>query len=101
MQDNNQYVNIPREKFEFANHGERITDHKFVDKPIGYFKDAWMRFCRNKASIVAAIIILIIVLFAFLTPLLTVKYDATFLDTYYQKMGPRNLTLKKIGMADG
>ncbi|MDY4898686.1 MAG: ABC transporter permease [Eubacteriales bacterium] len=101
MQDNNQYVNIPREKFEFANHGERITDHKFVDKPIGYFKDAWIRFCRNKASIVAAIIILIIVLFAFLTPLLTVKYDATFLDTYYQKMGPRNLTLKKIGMADG
>ena len=51
---------IPKEKFEFANKGERLTDQKFDDKPIGYFKDAWRRFCKNKASIVAAIIILII-----------------------------------------
>ena len=97
----NKYGHIPQEMFEFANHGERITDKKFDDKPIGYFRDAWIRFCRNKASIIAAIIIVIIVLFAFLTPLLNFRYDATFMDTYYQKMGPRNLTLAQIGVADG
>ncbi len=100
MQDN-KFESIPGEKFEFANHGERISDKKFDDKPIGYFKDAWMRFCRNKASIVAALIIVVIVLFALLTPLLTFRFDAKFMDTYYQKMGPRNLTLNKIGLADG
>ena len=53
---------IPREKFEFANKGERLSDQKFEDKPISYFKDAWLRFRRNKASIGATIIIIFIVL---------------------------------------
>lgn len=96
-----QYPEIPREKFAFANTGERLTDHKFVDKPIGYFKDAWIRFCRNKASIVAAIIILLIILFSIVTPLFNTRYDSTFMDVYYQKMGPRNLALSKIGIATG
>ena len=65
MSKNNINVNlIPKEKFEFANAGERLTDKKFDDKPISYFKDAWIRFRKNKASIAAAIIILLIVLFA-------------------------------------
>ena len=60
MENNKNYV-IPKEKFEFANVGDRIHDQKFEDKPIGYFKDAWLRFRKNKASIVAAIIIIFIV----------------------------------------
>lgn len=98
---NQDYTNIPKEKFEFVHTGERITDKKFVDKPIGYFKDALLRFCRNKASIVAAIIIVIIFLFAFLTPLFTFNYTAQFMDTYYQKLPPRNALLGKLGIADG
>ena len=35
---------IPKEKFEFVNTSEKIHDKKFDDKPIGYFKDAWLRF---------------------------------------------------------
>lgn len=102
MKDNVEaYKDLPKEKFELANAGKRITDTKFEDKPIGYFKDAWIRFRKNKASIVAAIIIVIIFLFAFLTPLFTFKYDSSFMDTYYAKKGPRNLTLAKIGIADG
>ena len=56
--------NIPSEKFEFAKRDERIFDAKFSDKPIGYFKDALIRFRKNKASIVATFIILAIILFA-------------------------------------
>ena len=63
MADNMNYTSIPKEKFEFANLGDKIHDQKFEDKPIGYFKDAFIRFRKNKASIVAAIIIIFIVLF--------------------------------------
>lgn len=95
------YLDIPKEKFEFTYTGGQISDRKFVDKPIGYFKDAMMRFCRSKASIVAAIIIVNIFLFAFLTPLFNFNYDASFMDTYYQKLPPRNAFLSKFGIADG
>ena len=30
--------------------GEKLSDKKFSDKPIGYMKDAWIRFRKNKAS---------------------------------------------------
>ena len=62
---------IPKEKLALANLGDHIKDQKFDDKPVGYFKDAWRRFCKNKASIVAAIIILVIVLFALIFPFLS------------------------------
>lgn len=101
MNKNENYNNIPREKFEFVNHGERISDKKFDDKPIGYFRDAWNRFRKNKGSIVAACIILLIVIFAFTAPIFINNYDSTFMDVFYAKKPPRNLTLMKIGIADG
>ena len=92
---------IPKEKFEFANTGEKIRDQKFEDKPIGYFRDAWNRFCKNKASIVAAIIILCIVLFAIIVPFFNASGTGTTADTRYMKKTPRNLALSKIGIATG
>lgn len=99
--DNMNLQSIPKEKFTFANTGERLSDKKFDDKPIGYFKDAWLRFRKNKASIIAAWIILGIVLFAIFVPLLNTRYDATFLDPYYAKKGPRNNFLGNFGIATG
>ncbi|MBQ7983835.1 MAG: ABC transporter permease, partial [Clostridia bacterium] len=84
-----------------VNHGERISDKKFEDKPVGYFKDAWIRFRKNKGSVVAAIIILCIVAFSIFCPLLTTNFDAKFMDVYYSKMPPRNILLSHIGIADG
>lgn len=98
--EKNTCPNIPKEKFNFVQTGERLTDKKFVDKPVGYFKDALRRFCRNRASIVAAIIIVIIFLFAFLTPLLTFDHDSHFMDANYAKKGPRNQFLAQFGIAD-
>ena len=99
MADN--YMKIPKEKFDFAQQDDRIFDKAFEDKPIGYFKDAWIRFRKNKASVVATFIIIAIVLFAFLTPLLNTRYNARFMDAFYAKKAPRNLTLRPIGIADG
>ena len=100
-QTNMEYQNIPKEKFAFVHEGERITDKKFDDKPIGYFKDAWIRFRKNRASVIAAVIIIMIILFAFLTPLLTRRYDVTFMDVNYAKKAPRVTWLRPLGIADG
>ena len=94
-------VKIPPEKFEFVHSGERIADKKFEDKPIGYFKDAWIRFRKNHASVVATIIIICIVLFAFLTPIFNTRYNARFMDSYYAKKAPRALALRPYGIFDG
>ena len=93
-------MQIPKEKFEFVNTGDRISDVKFEDKPIGYFRDAWNRFCKNKASVVAAIIIICVVLFAFAVPLFS-NMSPTFMDTYYSKKAPRMTVLRSIGLMDG
>ena len=101
MAENMQNIQIPKEMFEFVNHGERIADKKFEDKPIGYFKDAWIRFRKNKASVVAAIVIIAIVLFAFLMPVFNTRYDSRFMDAYYAKKAPRHTVLRQFGIADG
>ena len=92
---------IPKEKFALANLGDNIKDQKFEDKPIGYFKDAWRRFCKNKASIVAAIVIICIILFAVIVPFLNASGTGTQAETRYMKKGPRNLLLSNIGIATG
>ena len=57
---------IPPEKFRFVPEEGRMHDQKLETKPIGYFKDAMIRFSKNKGSVVAAWIILILVLPALL-----------------------------------
>ncbi len=93
--------NIPKEKFTFVHAGERISDKKFEDKPIGYFKDAWIRFRKSKASVVAAIIIICIVLYAFVTPLLITTHDAAFMCGTYAKKPARVTWLRELGIATG
>ena len=48
--NNNMKTPISKELFTFANTSEKIHDRKFEDKPIGYFKDAWIRFRKSRAS---------------------------------------------------
>ena len=55
--------NIPKEKFTFVNENKNLTDKELVTKPVGYLRDAWNRFKKNKASIVAAIPVTIIFVF--------------------------------------
>ena len=32
------FNHIPKDKFTFVNEGERLTDQKFEDKPVSYFR---------------------------------------------------------------
>ncbi len=86
--------------FEFVQKDDKIFDKKFDTKPIGYFKDAMLRFTKNKGSVVAAIIILILVLFAIIVPIAS-PYDVKYRDLFYQKVLPRNQFFEKMGFWDG
>ncbi len=83
------YTNIPKEKFAPAKNHDVKHDKKLDTKPIGYFKDAWLRFCKNKGSVFAFVIIAILVLFAIIVPFLT-PYTVAYEDTYFSYCYPRN-----------
>ncbi len=79
---------IPKEKFEFYIREEKIQDKEFDTKPVGYFQDAMLRFCRNKSSVAAAVIIIFLVLFAIFVPILCDnRYTRNPTDTTYLQYG--------------
>lgn len=94
------YDSIPKEKFALVQDKGNIHDLKFDTKPVGYLKDAFRRFCKNKASVAAAIIILLIVLFAAVTPLFS-SYKMDFSVATYSNMLPKNKFLSKFGICTG
>ncbi len=91
---------IPLEKLEFAQIEDVIRDEKFKTKPIGYFKDAWIRFRKNKASLIAAIIILFIILYAVLVPFVA-NYKIGDKEGTYTKARPKIESLSFLKAFDG
>ena len=100
MMNNTEIMNIPKEKFEFVNRTEKIHDQKLDTKPIGYFKDAWIRFRKNKSSVVAFGIIMFLVVFAIVGPLLT-PYTLSHRDGYYETALPKSKFFSQFGFWDG
>ena len=88
--------NLPAEKFVFAQNNGNLRDKELVTKPVGYFKDAWFRFRKNKASIAAAIIILILVLFSLFGPLFT-PYNVAYEDSYFKFCLPKGYIANATG----
>lgn len=90
------YNNIPKEKFQLAQRGEKISDKKLDTKAMGYLADAFSRFKKNKSSVVAAIIIIVQLLFAIVVPMFS-NYDVDFRDGYYAFCTPRCPGLEWLG----
>ena len=86
--------------FEFASRAETIKDNKPKTKPVGYFRDAWRRFKKNKASIVALCIIVALMLFAIFTPIFS-AFKMAFSDSVYSNRLPKSGALAHIGIATG
>lgn len=110
MANQEQNLNIPKEKFRLVHDGERLHDKKLDTKPIGYFRDAWNRFCKSRASVIALIIIVVIVVYALVTPLVYsviyrdsgVTYDQSFMVSNYAKKPARVTWLRNsLGIMDG
>ena len=96
----NTYENIPKEKFEFADSRDMSHDKKLETKAVGYFQDAFRRFCKNKGSIVGAIIIILLVLYAVIAPFCT-PYAVSYNDTYYRYTLPKNELFANTTFWDG
>ncbi len=97
---NENYKKIPAEKFAFAQKDKKIYDTKLKTKPIGYFKDAWLRFRKNKSAVVAFALIVFLALFAIIVPFFS-NFDVTFRDGYYKTVLPKNPALADLGIWDG
>lgn len=99
---NNNYPNISAEKFRFVDNDNRLHDQKIDSKKIGYFHDAFRRFCKNKSSVVAAIIIIVLVLYAIVAPVFCqTTYSLSPTDTknlYYRQLTPRNQLCVDLGL---
>lgn len=91
---------IPAEKFQFVQQDRAIHDERIKTKPIGYFKDAWLRFVRNKSAVVAFVLIMILILFAVIVPFIS-RYDSSTQFKYYEKMRPKNEWFAGTGFWDG
>ena len=89
-------IQMPKDKFVFVQEGKNIHDKELVTKPIGYFRDAWNRFKKNKASIVAAIIIGIMLLFSIFGPLFT-PYHVADEDNYMRYNLPKSRLFSAMG----
>ncbi len=98
--NSNQFPDIPKEKFEFVKREKGIHDEKFETKPVGYFKDALIRFSKNKGSVVATIIIFILLLFAIFAPIFS-NYSIDYADLYYKNVLPKSNLFSKMGFWDG
>ena len=86
------------------NKDEFIAEQPLETKEIGYYKDSWNRFKKNKASLVAFIIICIILFFVAFGPLMK---DYTLPDTNptdARRIGyltPKIPVLEQLGIFDG
>lgn len=95
-----EYQNLDKSKFALVQMDESIADAKFQDKPVGFFKDAMLRFRRSKVSILALVGIAIIILFAILAPMVS-RYGYNDQNLERINLPPKVPVLSSIGILDG
>lgn len=99
-QDDPQKYAGKAKKMRYVQKDEVLLDARFEHKPIGFFKDAAIRFCKSRVSIAALIGILIIALLALLGPAMnSYGYNEQNLD--YINLPPRVPGLKRLGVLNG
>ncbi len=94
------YDSIPAEKFRFVENKDNIHDKKLDTKPHSYAYDAFLRFCKNKGSVVAAVIIILLVLFAIIAPWCT-PYTVGYYDNYFAGTLPKCSLFANTNFWDG
>jgi len=83
-----EYEHIDASKFRFVQMDEKLHDKELETKPIGFFKDAMMRFSKNKGSVVCAWVLLVLVIYAIFAPMIS-NYEISEKDGYYAYVLPK------------
>lgn len=97
---NDNFKHIPKEKFAFVQKDQRLHDRELETKPIGFFKDAMLRFSRNKGAVVCAFIILILAIYAVLAPMVS-QVGPGAKDAYYSYSLPKLSNSFDLGFWNG
>ena len=92
-------LNIPASEFTHL-HQEDIHDEKLQTKPIGFFKDALIRLCKSKVSVISFILIMLIILLALVVPEIS-GYDYVSQNLDYKDLPPKIPGICKLGILDG
>ncbi|MDD6995999.1 MAG: ABC transporter permease [Candidatus Borkfalkiaceae bacterium] len=100
MDNANNYAKIPKEKFQFVQKSNIGHDKKLETKPVGYFQDAFRRFCKNKGAVAGGIVILFLLLFAIITPFCT-PYTVDYYDSVFSTTQPKNNLFVNTNFWDG
>jgi len=100
MNINNTNPNVDKDKLQFVQRDEKIFDKKFETKPVGYFKDAMIRFVKNKTNVVATAILFTLIALSILIPTFTNK-NFTTLEPRMAFLPPRVPILENFGILDG
>ena len=92
--------------FEFVTDADYLHDKKLETKPVGYMRDALRRFSKNKSSVAAAVIILILILFAIIGPFCCSKtyqqaYQTDTVIVRYKELLPKLSFMNGTGFWDG
>lgn len=93
----NNLNDIPADKFKFVQQDTKLHDQKFETAPVGYFRDAFRRFSKNKSSVFGVIVILLLVIFAIFVPVFS-RYKISDRDGYYAYALPKNGLFVKMGI---
>lgn len=102
MTENTSVKALKPSDFEMVQKDAHILDENFQGKPIGFFKDAMIRFVKNKGAIIAAMIIMLLVALAIVGPSLNdYGYKEQHLHEGWTLLPPRVPGLEKLGIFDG
>ena len=102
IQNHTEYEHIPAEKFAFTQLDTNIHDTKLETKSRGYFADAFLRFKKNKSSLIAACILIFLLIFALVSPIIS-PYTIQDKDNVYTNRPPfiASVADKGWGIFDG
>lgn len=92
-------MDLPEEAFGLVGKPEG-QDETFKTKPVGFYRDAFNRLCRNKISVISFVVIVLIILMAVIVPEIT-GYSYTQQNVSQKNLPPKIPVLEDFGIADG
>jgi ABC-type dipeptide/oligopeptide/nickel transport system permease subunit len=89
-----------KSQFTFVQRDEKIYDKKFETKPVGYFKDAMIRFGRNRTNVIATGVLFTLILMSIIFPTFTTK-NFTALESRMAFLPPKVPLVQNLGFMNG